>query len=109
MLAVRNRYWTTPRLRADLTARRDMRAAMANLRTSLLMETALGLLVVFAVSLLGTLEPPITADFKFIPGTDAYSRMPVHQVSLHFEWNDEMSFFSWVAGPGAMLSTMSLR
>jgi putative copper resistance protein D len=59
-LAARNRYWTTPALQADLTARRDMRTALADLRTSVLTETALGLLVVFAVSLLGTLEPPIT-------------------------------------------------
>jgi putative copper resistance protein D len=60
MLAIRNRYWTTPALRADLRARRNMRAPLADLRTSLLTETALGLLVVLAVSLLGTLDPPIT-------------------------------------------------
>jgi putative copper resistance protein D len=60
MLAIRNRYWTTPALRADLRARRDMRVPLADLRTSVLTETALGLLVVLVVSLLGTLDPPIT-------------------------------------------------
>jgi putative copper resistance protein D len=84
ILAIRNRYWTTPALRADLTARHDKRTALIDLRTSVLVETALGLLIVFAVSLLGTLEPPIADDFKFIPRTGPYSCTRVHQVSLHF-------------------------
>jgi len=69
MLAIRNRCWTTPALRSDLTARRDVRTVLADLRTSVLTETALGMLVVLAVSLLGALEPPITSNFNFIRAT----------------------------------------
>jgi copper resistance protein D len=62
-LGARNRYWTTPALHADLAAGRDTRLALRNLRATALTEMALALLVLFTVSVLGTLEPP-TAQFK---------------------------------------------
>jgi copper resistance protein D len=62
VLATRNRYWTTPALRADLAARGGAKAALGHLRAVVLAETVLGLLVMLAVSVLGSLEPPISGS-----------------------------------------------
>jgi putative copper resistance protein D len=60
VLAAGNRYWTTPALRADLAGRGGAKAALGHLRAVVLAETVLGLLVMLAVSVLGSLEPPIS-------------------------------------------------
>jgi putative copper resistance protein D len=57
-LAAGNRYRSTPALHAALAAGRDTRLSLGNLRTTVLTEMALALLVLLAVSVLGTLEPP---------------------------------------------------
>jgi putative copper resistance protein D len=64
MLAVRNRYWTTPRLHADLAAGRDTRPILGSLQATVLTEMAVGVLVLLAVSVVGMLEPPMF-EFKF--------------------------------------------
>lgn len=58
MLAAANRFWLTPRLAVALHAGAGLQSATALLRASVLMETALGLLVLLAVAWLGTLAPP---------------------------------------------------
>jgi putative copper resistance protein D len=57
LLAAANRFWLTPRLAATLDSTSELRAAMGALRTSLLTETALVILVLAAVAWLGTLAP----------------------------------------------------
>jgi putative copper resistance protein D len=54
LLAALNRYRLTPRLAAA-----DARSAVAALRLSLAGETALAFLVLCAVALMGTLDPPV--------------------------------------------------
>jgi putative copper resistance protein D len=62
MLAALNRYRAAPVLRAALDASGSTRPALNALGTTLLTETCLALLVLLAVSLLGTLEPPIAGQ-----------------------------------------------
>jgi putative copper resistance protein D len=57
-LAGANRFWLTPRLSATLNGRRGLKTAINALRTSILIETALGLLVLALVGWLGILPPP---------------------------------------------------
>jgi putative copper resistance protein D len=56
-LAAANRFRLTPRLAATLDSASELRAAVGALRTSLLAETALAILVLAAVAWLGTLAP----------------------------------------------------
>lgn len=52
-LAAANRYWLTPRLSAALDSGADLPEAVARLRLSVLTETALAVLILAAVALLG--------------------------------------------------------
>jgi len=56
-LAAANRFRLTPKLAAALNSTSELRAAVGALRTSLLAETALAILVLAAVAWLGTLSP----------------------------------------------------
>jgi len=58
MLAAANRFWLTPRLAVALHAGVRFESATGLLRASILIETALGLLVLLTVAWLGTLAPP---------------------------------------------------
>ena len=58
VLATGNRHRNMPGLRADLVAGRNAQSALGRLRATVVGEIALGLLVLLAVSVLGTLEPP---------------------------------------------------
>jgi putative copper resistance protein D len=58
VLAVRNRYWNTSALHDDLAADRSTQAPLINLRATVVSELTFGLLVLLAVGVLGTLEPP---------------------------------------------------
>ncbi len=60
ILAAANRYRLSPSLKADLERGQSTAVALRALRASVASETALGFLVLLAVSLMGTLEPPIT-------------------------------------------------
>ena len=60
LLAAANRYRLSPRLKADLQRGQSTAVSLRALRASVVSETALGFLVLLAVSLMGTLEPPIT-------------------------------------------------
>jgi putative copper resistance protein D len=51
-LALSNRFWLVPALKAGDT--------LARLRRHVIGEEALGLLVILVVSVLGTMEPPAT-------------------------------------------------
>jgi copper resistance protein D len=57
-LASANRFWLTPRLSRALEARDDWRRAIVALRVSIVLETALGILVLALVAWLGVLAPP---------------------------------------------------
>ena len=57
-LAGANRYWLTPKLSATLKSGGQLRTAIWALRASILMETALGVLVLAMVAWLGVLPPP---------------------------------------------------
>ncbi len=57
LLAAANRFRLTPKLAAALNSTSELRAAVGALRTSLLAETALAILVLAAVAWLGTLSP----------------------------------------------------
>jgi putative copper resistance protein D len=57
-LAALNRYRLTPRLTSSLEQEGQAIAALSALRGSLIAESGLGLLVIWLVSWLGTLEPP---------------------------------------------------
>ncbi|MGY9106868.1 MAG: copper homeostasis membrane protein CopD, partial [Alphaproteobacteria bacterium] len=57
-LAALNRYRLTPRLTASLGQQGQAMTALSSLRASLIAESGLGLLVIWLVSWLGTLEPP---------------------------------------------------
>lgn len=59
LLAAVNRFWLSPRLGKNLTASRSGADALRALRVSVSTETALAVLVLAAVALFGTLEPPI--------------------------------------------------
>jgi putative copper resistance protein D len=61
-LAGLNRYRTAPALRATLHTQRSTQPALRALRSTVLSETALALLVLLAVSVLGTLAPPISGQ-----------------------------------------------
>jgi len=62
VLAALNRYGTAPALRRDIDAQRPTQPALRVLRVTVLTEAALALLVLIAVSLLGTLPPPISGE-----------------------------------------------
>jgi putative copper resistance protein D len=57
-LAGANRFWLTPRLSATLNGNGQLRRAINALRMSILLETALGLLVLALVGWIGVLPPP---------------------------------------------------
>jgi putative copper resistance protein D len=57
LLAAANRFWLTSRLSATLGSTDGLKIAVGALRTSLLTETALAILVLAAVAWLGTLSP----------------------------------------------------
>jgi putative copper resistance protein D len=57
-LAGANRFWLTPRLSATLNGRGQLKAAVNALRASILIETALGVIVLAMVAWLGVLTPP---------------------------------------------------
>ncbi|MFI4914727.1 MAG: copper homeostasis membrane protein CopD [Steroidobacterales bacterium] len=61
-LAALNRYRRVPALRIALGAQDPIPPALRALRATVLAETALALLVLVAVSLLGTLAPPISGE-----------------------------------------------
>jgi putative copper resistance protein D len=61
LLAAANRYRLSPKLRADVERRGSPAASLRKLRVSILTETALSFLVLTAVALLGTWEPPVSA------------------------------------------------
>ena len=58
-LAGVNRLWLAPRLDAALAAHTDTNSAVRRLNRSLLLESALALLVIGAVAILGLSEPPL--------------------------------------------------
>lgn len=60
-LAAANRFLLTPRLAGALNRSGSTHAALRSLRASLLLETGLAVLVLVAVSWLGTLAPPSAA------------------------------------------------
>ena len=57
-LAGANRFWLTPRLSTTLRSGSQLQTAIWALRTSILLETALGVLVMAMVAWLGVLPPP---------------------------------------------------
>jgi copper resistance protein D len=61
-LAALNRYRASPALSASIDRQSSTQPPLDTLRSSILIETALALLVLLAVSLLGTLAPPSSAD-----------------------------------------------
>jgi putative copper resistance protein D len=60
LLAASNRYRFSPRLTADLNHGRAPRRSLRMLWASVLAETGLAILVLAAVAMLGTLEPPVS-------------------------------------------------
>ncbi len=58
MLAAANRFWLTPRLAGALIEGGQTGTASALLKLSIFTETGLAVLVLIAVALMGTLEPP---------------------------------------------------
>jgi len=57
-LAAANRYWLTPKLQSALALGSDTQASIHALAASIVAETALAVLVLAAVGLLGVLAPP---------------------------------------------------
>ena len=57
-LAGANRFFLTPRLSATLSGRGGLKAAITALRLSILIETALGVIILVMVGWLGVLPPP---------------------------------------------------
>ena len=62
VLAGLNRYRTTPTLRAALQMQVSTQSALGALRKTVLTETILAFLVLLAVSVLGTLTPPVSIE-----------------------------------------------
>lgn len=62
VLAALNRFRLTPRLNDDLQVRALPSNSLKVLRRSVIVETTLALLIIFAVSWMGTLEPPVSVD-----------------------------------------------
>lgn len=60
-LAAVNRFRLTPALNARIQNAQPARSTLERLRMSLVSETVFGLLVLIAVSVLGMLEPPVSA------------------------------------------------
>jgi len=60
ILAAANRYWLTPMLKAEMTSSAGTRTSIRALRTSLVAESALAILVMAAVGVLGVLPLPGT-------------------------------------------------
>jgi putative copper resistance protein D len=61
LLAVANRFRLTPRLRTAIQKNEASNTPLQSLKRSVLAETCLALLVMLAVSWLGTLEPPVSS------------------------------------------------
>lgn len=61
LLAAANRFRLTPQLHIVLAGDGSMAAALRSLRTSVVTETVLALLVLGAVAFLGTLAPPVSS------------------------------------------------
>jgi putative copper resistance protein D len=59
-LATLNRYWAAPSLRDSLNHQSPTRQSLHALRTTLVAETGLALLVLISVSILGMLVPPVS-------------------------------------------------
>jgi putative copper resistance protein D len=59
-LAALNRYWAAPSLRDSLNHQSPTRQSLHALRTTLVTETGLALLVLISVSILGMLVPPVS-------------------------------------------------
>jgi copper resistance protein D len=59
-LAALNRYWAAPSLRDSLNHQSSIRQSLHALRTTLVAETGLALLVLISVSILGMLVPPVS-------------------------------------------------
>jgi putative copper resistance protein D len=62
VLAALNRYRTTAALRNTLAMRAAARPALGSLKLTILSETGLAFLVLLAVSVLGTLAPPVSGE-----------------------------------------------
>ena len=58
VLAGANRFFLTPRLSATLSGLGGLKTAITALRVSILVETALGVIVLAMVGWLGVLSPP---------------------------------------------------
>jgi putative copper resistance protein D len=61
LLAAANRYRLSPKLRADVERGASPATSLRKLRVSILTETTLSILILAAVALLGTWEPPVSA------------------------------------------------
>jgi putative copper resistance protein D len=61
-LAALNRYRASPALSASIDRQSSTQPPLNTLRSTVLTETTLALLVLLAVSLLGTLMPPSSGD-----------------------------------------------
>lgn len=62
VLAAMNRFRLAPRLRSAINLSDSIDPAWCSLRTTLMLETTLALLVLAAVGVLGMLEPPISSS-----------------------------------------------
>jgi copper resistance protein D len=62
VLAALNRYRTTPALRAALETQGSAPPTLGALQKTVLSETLLAFLVLLAVSVLGTLTPPVSGE-----------------------------------------------
>ena len=59
-LAAIHRFWLAPQLQATLRRSASAARVLGQLRVSLIAETALAVLVLAAVAVLGTLQPPVS-------------------------------------------------
>ena len=62
VLACANRFWLTPKLRTRVEQASSLDGALRRLRLTVTSETVLALLVLAAVAVLGTLEPPVSTS-----------------------------------------------
>lgn len=61
-LAAANRFILTPRLNESIQRDKPLAETVSLLRSSVLLETGLAALVIMAVGVLGTLEPPVSGE-----------------------------------------------
>jgi copper resistance protein D len=62
ILAALNRFYLTPQLQDSIGQEQPSETTLRRLRTNMIFETALAVLVIAVVSLLGTLDPPISGS-----------------------------------------------